>query len=179
MPQVEQAEFSALFLVYNRIRRHLDIKLKPLGLTLTSLQVLMAINDLQTHPPQCTRATVAACLGITNSTASIVIGGLIDKGLVLEVRESYDFKRKPLRLSGAQRHMRTYYRGLAVWDAVLEEWSDLLPEPHRSRMFDALEAANRGFDLVGAKQREDRYLKSLTKRSTRARVRAQQSLNAD
>ncbi len=170
MTQVEQSDFAALFLAYNRIRRDLDSKLKPLGLTLTGLQALMAIAELQTDPPQCTRAAVAARLGITNSTASIVIGGLIDKGLALEAREGYDLKRKPLRLSSAKKHLSTYHGGLAVWDAVLEGWSDWLPEPHRKRLFDSLRTANATFDQITKEKREENYLKSLKKHKTRARV---------
>jgi hypothetical protein len=128
---VEHIAFDDLFVAYNRMRRDLDVKLKPLGLTLTSLQILMAIHTLQTHPQQCTRAAVAARVGITNSTASIMMGG---------------------------------------WDAVLDQWHDALPNAARKQFFAAIGAANSVITKADAAVREERYLKSLKRHSTRANV---------
>jgi DNA-binding MarR family transcriptional regulator len=167
---VEHIAFDQLFVAYNRMRRDVDIKLKPLGLTLTSLQILMAIHALQAHPQQCNRAAVAARVGITNSTASIMIGGLIRRGLVVETKNGYDLKRKPLALSSKRVHQDVYHGGLTEWDSVLDQWHDALPATARKRFFDAIEAANVAMARTDAAIREDRYLKSLKRHSTRANV---------
>lgn len=167
---VEHIAFDDLFVAYNRMRRDLDVKLKPLGLTLTSLQMLMAIHALQAHPQQCTRAAVAARVGITNSTASIMIGGLIRRGLVVEAKNGYDLKRKSLALSPKRVAQDVYHGGLAKWDAVLDQWHDALPAAVRKRFFAAIGAANSAIAKADAAAREERYLKSLKRHSTRANV---------
>ncbi|WP_460709317.1 MarR family winged helix-turn-helix transcriptional regulator [Lysobacter terrae] len=167
---VEYFQFDQLFVAYNRIRRDLDIKLKPLGLTLTSLQILMAIDVLQAHPQQCTRAAIAARVGITNSTASIMIGGLLKRGLVIEAVDGYDLKRKPLGLSMKRTHQDTYYKALAVWDAVLEQWYEALPTGLRRGFFAAIGTARQTIDQQDQDARETHYLKSLKVHKTRGRV---------
>jgi DNA-binding MarR family transcriptional regulator len=167
---VEHIAFDQLFVAYNRMRRDLDVKLKPLGLTLTSLQILMAIHALQTHPQHCTRAAVAARVGITNSTASVMIGGLIRSGLVVESPNGYDLKRKPLALSSKRAHQDVYHGGLAEWDAVLDQWHAALPGAARKQFFAAIGAANSAITKADSAVREERYLKSLKRHSTRAIV---------
>jgi hypothetical protein len=99
-----------------------------------------------------------------------MIGGLIRRGLVVEAPNGYDLKRKPLALSPKKAHQDCYYKGLTVWDAVLDQWHAALPNAARKQFFAAIDAANSAMAKTDAAAREERYLKSLKRHSTRAVV---------
>lgn len=163
----EHSDLEALFLLYNRLHRDFERRLKPLGLTLTGLQALMRIAQAS-YSSHSTRAGIAAKLGLTNGSVSVLIGRLTRIGLVEPDSVQCDRKSVSLRLTAKGK--TTMHSGLVGWDDVADAWFSDLSRKRHGDLFAALGALNAGYNERALDDRAERYLKSIRLHRTRSRV---------
>lgn len=166
------SDLEALFLFYNRLHRDMERRLKPLGLTLTGLQALMGITRLQRTPVR-TRARLAAQLGLTNGSMSVLIGRLTRLGFVEPDSVQFDLKAVQLRLT--PKGLKAMHSGLVGWDDIADVWFADMPTKRRNDLFGALAALNGDYNQRVLDERVEKYLKSLTLHETRRRVLAERN----
>lgn len=163
------SDLEALFLFYNRLHRDMERRLKPLGLTLTGLQALMAIARGQ-RKTICTRARLGQQLGLTNGSMSVLIGRLTRLGYVEP--DSFQYDQKAVLLCLTAKGQRAMHAGLVGWDDIADVWFADIPTKRRNDLFGALSALNGGYNQRALDERADKYLKSLRLHETRKRVLA-------
>ncbi|WP_161786909.1 MarR family winged helix-turn-helix transcriptional regulator [Noviluteimonas dokdonensis] len=161
--------FDELLLFCNRLYGAFDGALKKSSprLTITGLQVLTEIAKSVESRTECTQAQIARTIGVTPSSLVTTIRSLETKGLVV-VERSEVFKKHKLELTKLGH--RALRRGLVIRDIILESFHDDLPSDDRRKFFASARMANRTFDQKVTTEHQDKYLKSLKKHSTRARV---------
>lgn len=169
--RVPHPDFDALFVLYNRLRRQLDVALRKVGLSLPALQVLVAISHLKKGSRTPIRADVAADIGLTESTVSIIVRKLIADGWVEEASDAlWRTRNRPLALTRAG--ARVMSKGLVARGDVLDQFAELMGDQNRTAML-------RGAAATVAKMEEGKrlavrkkFLKSIPQTGgLRARVR--------
>ncbi|WP_213435171.1 MULTISPECIES: MarR family winged helix-turn-helix transcriptional regulator [Lysobacteraceae] len=162
--------FDDLFLFCNRLSGQLDGALKKSTprLTITGLQVLAEMAKRADSRNECNQAQVARAIGVTPSSLVTTIRGLESNDLV-GVERSEFLKTHALTLTRAGH--QALRRGLVIRHDVLEAAYATLPTKYRRQFFVAARLGNAANDKARSDERQERYLKSLKKHSTRAIVR--------
>jgi DNA-binding MarR family transcriptional regulator len=167
---IPHPEFDDLLLFCNRLLGRLDGQLKKSRprLTITGLQVLTQIAKNREICQISTQARIAEAIGLTPSSLVTTIRGLEANSLITVSRDGYT-KAQALALTPAGRS--ALYRGLVIRELVLDEFHDALPERQRQQFLTTARLGNQSLDEKRADERQDQYLKSLKKHSTRTIVR--------
>lgn len=164
-------KFDALFRYYNQLWGQIDSALKRQvrhPLTLTGLQVLTRIAQDRAQRAESTQANIAEALGLNPSTLSTTVRALEARGYV-QVQRTPGYRNQPLSLTAAGR--QAALQGQVATDDVLEQFAKALPRRYQRSFFAALEGANAALAKRATDDRRERYMKSLTKHSTRAHAR--------
>jgi DNA-binding MarR family transcriptional regulator len=168
--EIPYPAFDDLLLYCNRMYGQLDGALKRLRprLTITGLQVLTEIAKHSESRTECTQARIARSIGVTPSSLVTTIKGLEANGLVTVDRNDWS---KTQALAMTKDGQRAWRLGLVVRDDVLAEFNAALPGKYRRQFLIAARMANQSIDRKKSEERQAKYLKSLVKHDTRAKVR--------
>ncbi|HZT96962.1 MAG TPA: MarR family transcriptional regulator [Chloroflexota bacterium] len=80
---------------YGAMRRRVDSDLRPFGLTLAQREALLQLRD----SGPITQAALAQAIGIEQSSASRLIGGLVRRGFVVVEADEHDRRSRTISVS--------------------------------------------------------------------------------
>lgn len=165
----ERLEAASLFVLHNKLHRHIGNRLKALdlGLTVTGLLVLDAIG--RAKEPQCrTRSSLASGLGLTGGSMSVLVGRLEAMNLLAPDTCRLDDKSVPLLLT--KEGQESLERGHHAWHEATAAWFSALTADTRAAFFRAIGELDAAYDERAIKVRQKKYLRGISKQKTRSNV---------
>jgi DNA-binding MarR family transcriptional regulator len=167
MSQLPHPEFKALLILASGLTSDLEVRLKEYDLSLSGFLALDAIERAEVaNAYPMTRASLARLIGTTPASMSVLVGRLIRKKMVSEVRVDARTTGLAIKPPGQS----NLAGGKAAWVDTFKGLSEVLSPSSRVGLLKAVDKLNLTREHERKEEHRAAYMRTLSKQSTKNAV---------